>query len=63
MDPTEDRESAVWKLAERLHWKMQHLDPDEAEAWGELTDRQREFYKLCVEAIFDERMLSRCALR
>jgi hypothetical protein len=42
---------------------MQHLDPTDDDNWTELTDRQREVYRLCVEAIFDQRELSRCALK
>jgi len=45
---------------------MEHLDPsgpEDAEPWNGLSDRQREFYRLCVEALFSERALSRLALK
>lgn len=44
-------------LAERLHAKMEHLDPTEDEDWGALPDARREFYRLCVtDVIFQLRL-------
>lgn len=63
MNSKTTRERAIWGLAECLHRKMQHLDPADDDNWAALTDRQREFYQLCVEAVFNERELSRCALK
>ena len=57
------REKHVWSLARRLHGKMEQLDPTEDDDWENLSERQREFYRLCVESIFDERELSRSALK
>lgn len=57
------RERAVASLAKRLHWKMEHLDPTERADWDSLTAQERGFYRLCVESIFDERDLSRAALK
>ena len=42
-------EAAVERLANRLHDKMEHLDPTEDGEWACLPDRKREFYRLCVE--------------
>jgi hypothetical protein len=50
--PEANREKAVWELAERLHRKMQHLDPTDDDNWTELTDRQREFYRLLRRSDF-----------
>jgi hypothetical protein len=57
------REKQVWSLARRLHEKMEQLEPTEDDDWENLSERQREFYRLCVESIFDERELSRSALK
>lgn len=57
------REHAVASLAKRLHWKMEHLEPTERAEWDSLTEQERSFYRLCVETIFDERDLSRAALK
>jgi hypothetical protein len=59
-----NRDEAVLLLAERLYKKMDHLDPQiDAPEWAGLTDRQREFYRLCIEAIFDERRLTRLCIK
>lgn len=58
-----NREEALNLLAKRLHWKMEHLDPSENSCWDALGDRDRAFYHLCIEAIFNERELSRAALK
>ena len=57
-----DTEKAVWSLARRLHWKMEHLDPTDRPGWAALTERERDFYRLCVEAILDEKRLCQAAL-
>jgi hypothetical protein len=51
------RSRAILGLARRLHWKMEHLDPTNDPEWDRLSDCQREFYCLCVEALFDEKTL------
>lgn len=50
-------------LAERLHWKMEHLDPSEGPEWGGLSDRDKEFYRACIRALLCERSLLEGALR
>ncbi len=53
-------EGAIEYLARRLHWKMEHLDPSEDADWGGLSERQKEFYRLCVrEVIRDGSMVDR----
>lgn len=58
-------EAAISLLAERLRWKMEHLDPtdDWERDWSALTERQRDFYALCVRAILVEADAVRSALR
>ena len=65
MEPKENlsREGAIGELAKVLHWKMEHLDPTEKPDWENLTDREREFYRLCVQAIFNEGDLCRLAAK
>jgi hypothetical protein len=42
---------------------MEHLDPSEIDSdWDHLTDREREFYYLCIKAILNERSLVEEAL-
>lgn len=40
---------ALEELARELHWEMERLDPTDAPDWDALTERQRQFYRLCVE--------------
>lgn len=56
-------EEALEALAERLHWKMEHLDPTGDPPWGELSDDERRFYKSCVRAILEERWLVNAFLK
>jgi hypothetical protein len=57
------REEAIRELARTLHSKMEHLDPSDGPEWEALTERQREFYTLCVKAVLFEGELVRVALR
>ena len=41
------------KLANALVWKMEHLDPCGLD-WETLSEREKEFYQLCIEYIFDQ---------
>ena len=56
------RDEAIIELAKTLHWKSEHLDPTEDPEWDDMTDRQREFWRLCVRALLDEERLLRVAL-
>ena len=47
---TESR--AVELAAKRLHAKMEHLDPC-GDEWEQLSDSDREFYRLCVRDLVD----------
>jgi hypothetical protein len=45
----------VEKLAERLHWKMEYLDPgSDEETWSSLSEHAREFYRICVRDLLRE---------
>lgn len=48
----------IWRLAERLHWAITSLDPfpDDLE-WAELSAREREFYRCCINRLFEDREL------
>ena len=56
------REEAVWRLAERLHWKMEHLDPTvNGGDWDCLSEHKQDFYRLCIEDLLtDEELIRRC---
>jgi hypothetical protein len=46
---TETTAAAVERLAERLYWNMQRLDPDiDAPDWAGLNVREKRFYRLLV---------------
>lgn len=47
---TEDREAALWSLAEHLFDAEEHLDPTGRE-WGGLTPREREFWYFAVSNV------------
>ena len=49
------RAEAIERLAKRLHWKMAHLDGD-VESWDELSERDRDYYRLCVRALKTDRL-------
>lgn len=51
------KEAAVWRLARRLHWKMEQLDPTESSEWEALSERERDFYRHCIDAVLAERAL------
>jgi hypothetical protein len=55
-------EEAIEALAKRLHWKMEILEPTTDSEWERLGERQRDFYRHSVRAIFQERELARIAL-
>lgn len=49
---------ATWHLAAYLYEKMEELDPALNEPkWGELSDRQKEFYCLLIRALLSRQEL------
>lgn len=54
-NPVQD--AALETLAERLRSKMEHCDPtdDGEKEWADLTDRQRELYRICIRSVLTER--------
>ncbi len=58
-------DEAIDALAKRLHWKMEHLDPTDDDDWEKMSDRQREFYRISVESLLEERahLISALTLR
>jgi len=55
-------DEAIEALARRLHWKMEHLDPTDEDDWEKLSDRQREFYRISIVSLLEERALLISAL-
>lgn len=55
-------------LAKRLFAKMERLDPpplidpDELGNWDRLTDRQKDFYRLCIKEVFCDAALAAAAM-
>jgi hypothetical protein len=47
--------AALWRLAERLYEKMEHLDPSDGGEWSELTDLERDLYYFSIKAVLLER--------
>jgi hypothetical protein len=61
MEPTIQTEARE-RLARELHWKMEHLEPMDAPDWEMLSDRQRQFYRACIEWVLSDQDLVRSAL-
>lgn len=56
---TSDPFPLVERLAERLFLKMEHLDPSfRPGGWAGLTNREREFFRLSVEDLLQDRWLA-----
>jgi hypothetical protein len=53
-EPSLSTEQAIERLAIRLFWKMEHLDPTEDSEWDGLTDHQKDFYRTCVRSLLCE---------
>ena len=53
-----EREAAIWDLAKRLHWKMEHLAPT-GENWEDTSQEERDYCHSCVLAILEEENLIR----
>lgn len=52
--PIEPPEEAISRLAQRLYWNMQRLDPDpESPEWEGLSERSQRFYRLLVEDLVE----------
>lgn len=51
--------ASIERLAIRLHDRMEHLDPTlNGSKWGDLSDHEREFYRLCIEdLLMDEELI------
>jgi hypothetical protein len=46
------QDAAIDRLAHRLREKLEHLDPSlDAVEWESLSERQRDFYRLCIEDV------------
>ena len=56
------RLAAIETLAERLHWKLEHVDSTGAPAWPDLTDHQRDIFRTAVASLLDEPQLVYMAL-
>jgi hypothetical protein len=47
--------AALWRLAERLYEKMEHLDQSDGREWSELTEFERDLYYFSIKAVLLER--------
>jgi hypothetical protein len=50
-------------LAQRLHFKAEHLDPTEDEDWGTTSERTREFYRALIRDLLCAREMIEAAWR
>lgn len=46
---------AIERLAERLHWKFEHLDPTGEPLWSDRDDGVREIYRIAIRSLLVER--------
>jgi hypothetical protein len=60
-DPTTPDE-AIDALAQRLYWKMEHLDPSDEPPWDCLNDRKKDHYRLLIGYVMQHRSLVYAAL-
>jgi hypothetical protein len=51
---TDAARRAIDQLAARLHWKLEHLDPTGASDWSDLSDHQRDIFRIAVASLLDE---------
>lgn len=49
------RDAALWRLANRLHEKMEHLDPSDGVEWDDLTPMERDYFYFSLKAVLLER--------
>jgi hypothetical protein len=56
------KQDAIDRLAETLRAKMERLDPSSEKEWGELPEREKEFFRECVKAVLREPSLVAVAL-
>jgi hypothetical protein len=59
------RDAAIFQLARRLYETMEHLDPLTNEPmvnWADLTNRQRDFYRLCICSLLERDAVVRVAI-
>ena len=56
-------DAAIEALSEVLFWKMEHLEPSEEGEWSTLSERKKEFYRICIKAVLLERNAVVQALR
>lgn len=55
-----DNELSLEPLAERLHFKMEHLDPCMGD-WETLTEDDKDFFRQCIEyVVLDRELLLHC---
>lgn len=43
------------QLAQCLYETMENLDPGDGREWSDLSIRDKEFYRLCIDALLDEK--------
>lgn len=61
-----DKDEALEELAKELFFIMEKLDPTDdpsAYNWGSISDRDREFFRICVKRLLHRRELLETALR
>lgn len=48
---TMDKETAIDRLAEHLHFTMERFDPSDDGVWSALPPYRQEFYRACVREL------------
>ena len=61
--PASFSEDAIEHLAKILHRKTEHLDPTEDADWAAMSERKKEFFRLCVKAVLREKEAIQQAMR
>jgi len=61
--PARSRAEAVECLAYELNWKQEQLDPDPDGDWYTYSERDKQFFRHCIEWLLAHPKLLRSALR
>jgi hypothetical protein len=57
------RLGALEALAKRLYWKLEHIDPTDGLTWSEITEYERDNFRICIDELVtmrDELLILLC---
>ena len=57
-----NRDEAIEVLAERMHWKFEHIDPTGEPIWAEVDEEVKENYRIVIRSLLCDRRAIAIAL-